>query len=229
MNWKSVNLLILLAVGGCQTTGNDIGSGSLDLSPRVATAVEGYFRLERPAAMAITTDGSHAARFFCLTDECEQNMTDPRAIDGALKNCRKNAGDRTCLVYAIGRNVVWKGAVARQQSIWNPADNTQNRLILKWEGHDTSGTVRMVAGIATFSPDGKAASMNFQEHARFMGGCEGEAKFETGGMGKWTVRCTEAPDIDGTVRIDKADRSGLGTARDQLNRKVTLEFLPRGR
>ncbi len=165
-----ISLVFLVGIFGCQTTGDPIGSGSVEMSPRVATA---------------------AARYFCNTDECEINMTRSTAIDNALKHCRKNANNRVCKIYAIGQDVVWKGPVTRRDSIWNPRNRSQNRLILRWQGFDTNGTLRMVAGIAEFSDDGVVASMDFQIQPKFMGKCNGEATFKPGEEGRWKLRCTK--------------------------------------
>lgn len=214
-------------IAGCQTATSHIGEGALEVSSRVATAMEGYFRLDHPLAMAITTDGRHAARSYCSTSGCEVRFTENESIQNALGHCRKNAGDRTCKIYALGKKVVWNGPVTNRASIWSPSKPTEQRATLKWQGYETDGTLRMVSGIAEFLDGGKQVALRFQSHPNFMGTCGGNIDVPEGNQGQWTLNCTKAPTVEGSIKLNSKDRSGNGYARDRYGRQVELKIFPR--
>jgi len=102
-------LFFVLALAGCQTTKDAIGTGRLVLSAPVADYLEDYLDDHNPVAFAVTTDGQCATIRYCptLVGSCLNEDINFFAIKGCESHCKKS-----CKVLALERRIVWDGPVA---------------------------------------------------------------------------------------------------------------------
>ena len=85
----------------------DIGSGPLTLFPSAEDLYRQYLEKPNPEYFAVARDGLGAGASFCKNVPC----TSPGAKELAIANCLQRYPNAECLIFAIGRKVVWQGKV----------------------------------------------------------------------------------------------------------------------
>jgi len=113
---RSIPLLALLlaatAAVGCQASGRGpaiealYGRGPLTLSATAQRAWTRYLAHFNPQAFAVTADGVHYGWSHCPSQNC---LAPETGIEEAMTYCRAESPGPPCHLYAIGREVVWRG------------------------------------------------------------------------------------------------------------------------
>ncbi|HEB80168.1 MAG TPA: hypothetical protein ENI79_06825 [Rhodospirillales bacterium] len=88
-----------------------VGGGPLTLSPESKADFQRYLKREYPLAFAVSRDGEHSGYYYCnVKNACL--LADAKSE--ALADCRSNtpASSGACKIYAIAKDVVWRGAVS---------------------------------------------------------------------------------------------------------------------
>ena len=101
-------LSVVVPLAACQTTGVNVGSGPLTMSPSVQELFRQYQQESNPTVFAISIDGQSASYRYCPTyaDACF-----PEASQGkVIRECQESSNGVPCKIYAVQNNIVWKGA-----------------------------------------------------------------------------------------------------------------------
>ena len=102
------SFLLSLALLGCQTPSDNVGSGQLILPSGMTAYVQEYLDEHNPAAFAVSQDGRCGRYRYCPTPVglCLQEDTRYFAVKACESLCK-----RTCKVLLDERRVVWNGTV----------------------------------------------------------------------------------------------------------------------
>ena len=98
---------------------SDVGSGPIRLSIAAEKKFQKYLALDEPLAFGVSTDGQRSSGSFC------QQPGTCADIDGpglALERCHATAGlkGHPCKIFAIGKDIVWDGAVSLAEPTNDP-------------------------------------------------------------------------------------------------------------
>ena len=114
MTLRTLTIAVLvLAVSACQTNHYNVGTGPLTLSTHVSAGFQRYLNRgnARPAIFVVSTDGRTWSSSHCAHDTCIHTYGDELV---ARCNARVSERGQACHVFAVGRDVVWQGAVTDQ-------------------------------------------------------------------------------------------------------------------
>ena len=89
-----------LSLGAC-VQDPSVGTGPIELSPRVQAGFEAYQKERSPGHFAVSIDGQDAAYNYCPDGRCIRGSK----MD-AIHRCEKSSG-RTCKIYGANGKVVW--------------------------------------------------------------------------------------------------------------------------
>lgn len=107
----------ILAVGLAACAGPDdqrIGQGPITLSPQVEAAFEEYLTLDYPRVFAVDKAGRSAGYVF-YPPLSERHR--PGALrQMAINECEEQSKGAPCYIYAIRREIVWKGETKQPAS-----------------------------------------------------------------------------------------------------------------
>lgn len=95
----------LIALAGCQTISDEVGTGPVKLSPGVAHALEEYLVDNRSIGMAVSEDGQNLSWYYC---------DHPTAIGCLMSNakiiwkCEQRSGGVPCRMFAKYTKLTWQ-------------------------------------------------------------------------------------------------------------------------
>ena len=100
-------LCLVVLLGACQTD-SDVGSGPVTLAPDIQALLFQYKKEQMPSAFAVSIDGRTGTYRYCPDsyDACYSESSRWKAI----RSCEELSEGVPCKIYAIGHDIVWKGA-----------------------------------------------------------------------------------------------------------------------
>ena len=101
-------LILAVFIAGCSNSSyeSQIGSGPITLSNAAQKSFDKYLQ-SNPAAFAISEDGfSSWGYYYCRDVLCKG--TNQSSMYDAIKLCERRSKGKTCKIYAIGRDIIWK-------------------------------------------------------------------------------------------------------------------------
>lgn len=212
-------LLGCIITAGCQSTGGPdsraslIGSGPVTLSLDVQKKLQRYMTAKVPMGFAVTEDGSDANGVTCLlkTNLACRGLV---AID-IVHHCERETGKR-CLIYALGRDIVWGTNSQRRISVPTTEDMESDHaryryLDVIWGGEEGVGNIRI---------DPEREAMRLELVTRSRGACLGELnRADAGGSGSWGVICRDGLIATGKIEAGKdvEPLSAVGSDREGRN------------
>lgn len=94
-------------LAGCQ--GNAMyGEGPITLSPHTSALYKSYLQEQYPLVFTVSTDGNESTYYWCSAFGCDL----PKAK--SIRVCEQRSNGVPCKVYAVRRQIVWKGTVDNQ-------------------------------------------------------------------------------------------------------------------
>ncbi len=100
-------LCLVAPLGACQTD-SDVGSGPLTLAPNIQALFAEYNKEQMPSAFAVSIDGQ-SARYRYGPDSADMCFHESSRWK-AVRSCEGLSEGVPCKIYAIGHDIVWKGA-----------------------------------------------------------------------------------------------------------------------
>lgn len=205
------------------------GRGTLTLNSDAVVSVREYFLNECPLVLAAHESGRWVTATTGPREACDTGAIDARAyIRATLADCEGGERYGECWVVAIGRETVWEGKIRKRKGRWTPKTKRQHSVILAGESpNSTSGVSRWRAvGIATYDRKGETARLTFRKTGEF-GSCRGTLDKADGQNQAFTVKCSKAGMVKGTVVLNADGRSGRGAGAGSKARHFDLIVLPR--
>lgn len=205
------------------------GRGTLTLNSAAAVSVREYFLNECPLVLAAHESGRWVTATTGPREACDTEAIDARRyIYSTLANCEGGERYGECWIVAIGRESVWEGKIRKRKGRWTPKTKRQHSVILAGESpNSTAGVSRWRAvGIATYDRKGESARLTFEKTAEF-GRCRGTLAKAVGQKQAFTVKCSKAGMVKGTVALNADGRSGRGAGAGTKSRHFDLVVLPR--
>jgi len=92
--------IIALTLGACARDPS-VGTGPINLTPRVQAGFDAYQKERSPGHFAVSIDGKDGAYNYCPDARCRAGSK-----ADAIYRCEKSSGT-TCKIYGSNGNVVW--------------------------------------------------------------------------------------------------------------------------
>ena len=204
------------------------GRGTLTLNSSAAVSVREYFLNECPLVLAAHESGTWVTATTGPREACDTDAIDARRyIYSTLADCEGGERYGECWIVAIGRETVWNGKIRMRHGRWTPKTKWQHSVILAGESPNaTSGVSRWrTVGIATYDRKGETARIKFKPSGEF-GRCTGTLERIVGEKQPFTVKCSKAGMVKGTVILNADGRSGRGAGAGTKARHFDLTVLP---
>ncbi|MGI9493596.1 MAG: hypothetical protein ACR2QF_14460 [Geminicoccaceae bacterium] len=93
-------VMIALSLSAC-VRDPSVGTGPIELSPRVQAGFEAYQKERAPGHFAVSIDGEEAAYNYCPDGRCVRGSKTE-----AIHRCEKRSGGMTCKIYGANGEVV---------------------------------------------------------------------------------------------------------------------------
>lgn len=123
--FRKIPVMAAVVLAGCVTGGQSdtTGSGPIELSVRIQNKFEEYLD-NNPAVFVVAEDGRSSYNYYyCPEIRCRG--TNHSSISKAILGCEKYSNGVPCKVYAIGQEIVWRGADGSPQVRTDDLPNTQ--------------------------------------------------------------------------------------------------------
>lgn len=178
--------IAVMSLTGCQTRPlYDIGSGPVVLSKTTASGFNRYLSRTdgNPTLFVISTDGGNWSSLHCPGFNCRPNNG-----DDSIKSCNSRAKNRghVCKIFALGRDIVWKGPVSFPRS-----SAGEHTFALTRKNPDGPGWITF-SGTAIF----KAGDPEIYLALKWRGvDCRGVANKKTEA---WFIDCSGTREFSGT-------------------------------
>lgn len=204
------------------------GRGTLTLNSSAAVSAREYFLNECPLVLAAHESGSWVSAATGPREACDTAAIDTRRyIHSVLADCEGGVRYGECWIVAIGRENVWDGKIKMRKGRWTPKSKRQHSVILTGESpNSTSGVSHWrVVGLATYDRKGETAKLTFEKNHEF-GKCAGTLDQANGQKQNFTVTCSTAGMVKGTVALNIDGKSGRGPGAGSKARHFDLIVLP---
>lgn len=224
-------MILVVLLGGCQSSMYEGGKGELILSPRVALKFEYYYSQRDPTAFAVSRDGKTSAFLYCGDYvHCDESRT----IEYALYNCRQRAERRSkqknepvspCRLLALGQEILWKGKIYHHDHWLLPKGPNQRSVVVRWHGMSKIGTPIGVYAIATIQDGIEVVRFKFPKWTS-LGKCIGSVRYASKSSGIWAVNCSEAGFVTDEFSVDAQNENYIrDVGKDHDGREVDIILL----
>jgi hypothetical protein len=192
------------------------GRGTLTLSSSAAVAYQDYFHSACPLVLAAHRSGRWVAQMTGPNEKCDTSRIDLRRyIYATLANCEGGERYGNCWIVALGRHIVWDGAIRARNGKWTPRTRRQFSVVLS--GRPDGRAVVHAIGMATYRAKGRIADLRFARHSQF-GRCSGALTVTPGHPWPFKVTCTRVGEVTGLFDVSADGHTGSGAGSGHVGR-----------